>query len=74
MMSLAIGLNLLPVFLTTLAHTYGGVGGLTQEQLGRLGALAFAGLVVGILGTGPLADRWGPSRLPCLGICSLARA
>lgn len=67
MMSLAIGLNLLPVFLTTLAHTYGGVGGLTQEQLGRLGALAFAGLVVGILGTGPLADRWGAKPFALLG-------
>jgi MFS family permease len=59
MMSLAIGLNLLPVFLTTLSGLYGGAAGLTQEQLGRLGAISFAGLVVGILVTGPLADRWG---------------
>jgi MFS family permease len=59
MMCIAIGLNLLPVFLTKISHTFGGAGGLTQEQLGRLGAFAFAGLVVGILVTGPLADRWG---------------
>src|ERR1700712_4674656 len=59
MISLSIGLNLLPVFLTTLGREYGGVTGLTQEQLGRLGSMAFIGLVVGILSTGPLADRWG---------------
>lgn len=59
MMSLSIGLNLLPVFLTTLSTTFGGAHGLTQEELGRLGALSFAGLVGGILVTGPLADRWG---------------
>ena len=60
MMSLAIGLNLLPVFLTSLSATFGGSAGLTQEQLGRLGATGFTGLVLGILVTGPLADRWGP--------------
>ena len=49
MMILAIGLNLLPVFLTTLRTEYGGVAGLTGEQLGRLGALAFAGLVAPIV-------------------------
>ena len=58
-MCLAIGLNLLPVFLTSLKTLYGGVSELTGEQLGRLGALAFAGLVTGIVMTGPLADRWG---------------
>ncbi len=59
MMSLAIGLNLLPVFLTSLSATFGGKAGLTQEQLGRLGAMGFTGLVLGILVAGPLADRWG---------------
>ncbi len=59
MMSLSIGLNLLPVFLTTISATYGGAGGLTQEQLGRLGAIMFSGLVVGIVVGGPLADRLG---------------
>ena len=36
MMSLAIGMNLLPVFLTSIGTTYGGAAGLSQEQLGRL--------------------------------------
>ena len=67
MMSLAIGINLLPVFLTTLSATYGGAAGLTQEQLGRLGAIIFCGLVTGILVTGPLADRWGAKPFAQLG-------
>jgi fucose permease len=67
MMSLSIGLNLLPVFLTTLSATYGGVDGLTGEQLGRLGAISFAGLVTGILATGPMADRWGAKPFAQLG-------
>lgn len=58
-MALAIGLNLLPVFLTALSERYGGEAGLSGEQLGRLGALAFGGLVVGIVAAGPVADRWG---------------
>ncbi len=67
MMSLSIGINLLPVFLTTLSTTYGGAAGLTSEQLGRLGALAFAGIVIGIVITGPLADRWGTKPFAQLG-------
>ena len=59
MMSLAIGVNLLPVFLTSLSLTFGGQDGLTQEQLGRLGAISFMGLVLGILIAGPGSDRWG---------------
>ena len=59
MMSLAIGVNLLPIFLTSFSASFGGANGLSQEQLGRLGAFSFAGLVIGILLAGPLADRWG---------------
>jgi fucose permease len=58
MMSLAIGLNLLPVFLNDLRHSFGTTL-LTLEELGRLGALAFAGLCLGIVATGPFVDRWG---------------
>lgn len=72
MMSLSIGLNLLPVFLTTLSAKYGGAAGLTQEQLGRLGAFSFAGLVVGVLITGPLADRWGTKIFAQLGNALIA--
>jgi MFS family permease len=67
MMSLAIGLNLLPVFLTTLSHLYGGADGLSKEALGRLGAVGFSGLVAGILVTGPLADRAGAKPFALLG-------
>lgn len=59
MMCLAIAINLLPVFLTTLSHDLGGAAGLTDEQLGRIGAVTFAGVFLGIAGAGPLADRLG---------------
>ncbi|MDF9826948.1 fucose permease [Ereboglobus sp. PH5-10] len=59
MMALSIGMNLLPVFLTELSVEFGGEAGLSKEQLGRLSAWCFSGLVTGILVTGPLADRWG---------------
>ncbi len=72
MMSLSIGLNLLPVFLITIGATYGSESGLTQEQLGRLGACTFAGLVVGILITGPLADRLGAKPFVQLGNALIA--
>jgi fucose permease len=59
MMVLAIAVNLLPVFLTTIAVDLGRGAPLSAEQLGRIGAITFIGLVGGILVTGPLADRWG---------------
>jgi fucose permease len=59
MMVLAIAVNLLPVFLTTIAVDLGRGAPLSAEQLGRIGAITFIGLVAGILVTGPLADRWG---------------
>lgn len=74
MMSLAIGINLLPIFLTSIQHSFPGAEGtgLTQEQLGRIGAVAFSGLVVGILITGPLADRFGAKLFALLGNALLA--
>jgi fucose permease len=59
MMVLAIAVNLLPVFLTAIAVELGRGTPLSAEQLGRVGAVTFTGLVGGILVTGPLADRWG---------------
>jgi fucose permease len=67
MMCLAIALNLLPVFMTTLSLDLGGAGGLTNEQLGRLAAVTFIGLVAAILFTGPLADRFGPKPFTIIG-------
>ncbi len=64
MMALAIAVNLFPVYLTALGEA---LGGLTHEQLGRIGAATFLGLVAGILLTGPLADRFGPKRFAVLG-------
>jgi MFS family permease len=72
MMSLSIGMNLLPVFLTTLSELFGGAEGLSKEQLGRLGALAFSGLSIGIIATGPLADRWGAKPFTILGNAMIA--
>ncbi len=57
MVCLAIAVNLMPIFLTTLRVDLGGRAGLTDEQLGRISAITFAGLVGGILFTGALADR-----------------
>ncbi len=59
MMCLAICVNLPPVFLTTFSETFGGQGGLTGEQLGRIPATIFTAMIFGIVVTGPLADRWG---------------
>jgi hypothetical protein len=57
MMMLAIAVNLLPVFLTSIAVDLGRGSPLSAEQLGLIGAVTFIGLVGGILVTGPLAYR-----------------
>ena len=67
MVCLAVAVNLMPIFLTTLRLDLGGRAGLTGEQLGRISAITFAGLVGGILFTGPLADRWGGKLFSVLG-------
>lgn len=63
MMSLAIGINLLPVFCTTLQATMG----LNNEQFGRIGSVTFVGVVGAIFATGPLADRFGPKLFALIG-------
>ncbi len=67
MVSLAIAVNLVPVFLTTLGNTLDAGHILTNEQLGRIGAVTFIGLVSGILITGPLADRYGAKLFAIIG-------
>ena len=59
MVALAVAVNLLPVFLTTLSSSFGHAHGLTTEQLGRIGAATFLGVIAGLLISGPLADRLG---------------
>ena len=67
MVCLAIAVNLMPIFLTTVRVELGGKAPLSDEQLGRISAITFAGLVGGILVTGPLADRWGGKMFSVLG-------
>lgn len=59
MMCLAVAVNLPPVYLTTFGEAFGGSQGLSEEQLGRIPAVLFVTMVVGIPIFGPLADRWG---------------
>ncbi len=74
MMSLAIGVNLLPIFLVSVQSSFPGPNGhgLTQEQLGQIGSVAFIGLTGGIFVTGPLADRLGAKVFALLGNLLLA--
>jgi len=72
MVCLAMAVNLMPIFLTTLRVELGGSAGLSGEQLGRISAVTFTGLVGGILFTGPLADRWGGKLFSILGTLLIA--
>jgi len=56
MVSLSTQINTLAVCLVPIARTF---DGLTQAQMGLISTLSFVGVVVGILGAGPLADRYG---------------
>jgi MFS family permease len=67
MVCLAVAVNLMPILLTTVRMEFGGITGLTDEQLGRISAFTFAGLVTGVLFTGPPADRWGCKPFSVLG-------
>jgi len=67
MMCMSLG-ALLPIFFTTIAASYGGETGLTQEQLGRLAATAAIGGILGVLGSGSLADRLGTKGFLLIGL------
>lgn len=56
MMCVALGTSIIPVYLTTFAETF---GNLTEHDLGRIPAALFAGTFLGIVISGPLADRMG---------------
>jgi fucose permease len=60
----ALGASLIPVYLTTFADAFGGLG---ADELGRVAGLLFLGFVTGILTTGPLADRFGAKPFVLLG-------
>jgi len=72
MVCVAISANLAPVYLTTFGHVFGGSGGLTEEQLGRIPAIIFAGFVAGILFSGAFTDRWGARLFALLGLALTA--
>ncbi len=63
MMSLSIGINLLPPFFTSIKSRLD----LSNAQLGGISSFAFIGLVIAILVTGPLADRFGARLFALLG-------
>jgi len=80
MTTLAIALNLMPVCLPVLQQT-AAAEILTNEQLGRLAAMAFVGICAGVLVAGPLADRFnakwftiGGNVLIAAGLGGLSRA
>jgi len=78
MICVAYGASIIPVYLTTFAETF---GGLDESELGRVSATLFAGALVGIVVSGPLADRFGArlftvggAVLCCAGLIVLAAA
>ncbi len=68
MVCIAVAANLTPLFLTTFSEVFH----LNEEQLGRIAAVIFSGFVIGILSTGPLADRFGAKPFVLLGMSFVA--
>lgn len=58
MMTLAIALNLMPVCLPLLRQGTGAGVMLNNEKLGRIAAMAFVGMVAGLILSGPAANRF----------------
>lgn len=69
MMVLSISVNLMPVCLPLLSRGFG-QGPLDKEQLGRIAAVTFVGILSGLLIGGPLANRH-PARWFTVGGCFL---
>ena len=72
MVCLAIAVNLMPSVLDYRPCGPWREGRADGEQLGRISAITFAGLVGGIIFTGPLADRWGGKPFSVLGTLLIA--
>jgi len=72
MMCVGLAINIMPVFLTTLRLELAQDAGLSSEQLGRVGASIFAGIVTAIVVTGPSADRLGAKPFTVLGSLLIA--
>ena len=72
MMCVGLAVNIMPVFLTTLSLELSQGAGLSGEQLGRLGASLFVGVVTAIVVTGPSADRLGAKPFTVLGSLFIA--
>lgn len=72
MVTLAISVNLMPVCLPLLSEGLG-QGPLSKEQLGRIAAMTFFGLVTALLITGPMANRY-PAKWFTAGGCFLIAA
>jgi fucose permease len=72
MMVLSISVNLMPVCLPLLSVGFGH-GPLDKEQLGRIAAVTFIGILSGLLLGGPLANRH-PPRWFTVGGCLLVAA
>ena len=69
MMAVALGLILVPIYLTTFRQAFAVDGvPLSEEQLGRIPAVLFGWVTVGILFSGPLADRWGAKLFAVAGL------
>ena len=68
MLCIAFVGSLIPVYLTTFGETF---GGLSKHELGQIPATMFIGAFVGILLSGPLADRLGAKRFAVggMGLC-----
>ncbi len=68
MICVAMASSLTPVYFTTFSAVFG----LSEEQLGRIAAVTFAGFVAGVVCSGPLADRFGMKPFAMLGLALVA--
>ena len=68
---IAVVVNVLPILLPRMGGDLV-PGGLSNEEIGRIGGAVFAGLVLGVVITGPLADRLGVRPVATCGSLAMA--